>query len=254
MKRQLREEKLLETVRKIREQIDKRFAGSGLSRVAAEVVQTTEEALVRAEAISRPNYWLRAGLILLAVIAVGGVVAYTQDGARPATLWQQVLEFLNDVKGSAAILAATAVFLFTLETRLKRRRALKAVHELRALAHIIDMHQLAKDPARISDPTRPVEVEGRTLSTDELGRYLHYCTELLAVISKIGQLYVQDFPDSVAVTAVDNFEGLATGLSSKIWQKLMILERVRSEGDSRPSEAPPAAARTAPQPPAVVAP
>jgi hypothetical protein len=235
MKRQLREEKLLETVKKIRDQIDKRFAGSGLSKVAAEVVQTTEEAVVRAEAISRPNYWLRAGLFLLAVIAVGGVVAYVQDEAREASLLQQTAKFLDDVKGSAAILAATAVFLFTLETRLKRRRALRAVHELRALAHIIDMHQLAKDPARISDPLRPVEVEGKTLSTEELGRYLHYCTELLAVISKIGQLYVQDFPDSVAVTAVDNFEGLATGLSSKIWQKLMVLERVRTEGEAQAS-------------------
>jgi hypothetical protein len=249
MKRQLREEKLLETVKKIREQIDRRFAGSGLSKVAAEVVQTTEEALVRAEAIGRPNYWLRAGQVLLVVIAVGGVIAYTQDGVRPASLWQQALEFLNDVKGSAAILAATAVFLFTLETRLKRRRALRAVHELRALAHIIDMHQLAKDPARIGDPTQPVNVEGRPLDTDDLRRYLHYCTELLAVISKIGQLYVQDFPDSVAVTAVDNFEDLATGLSSKIWQKLMILDRVRAEGETLP-----APVQNTPQQPAVVGP
>ena len=38
-----------------------------------------------------------------------------------------------------------------------------------------------------------------------------YCTELLAVVSKIGQLYVQDFPDATAETAVDHFEGLATG-------------------------------------------
>jgi hypothetical protein len=61
-----------------------------------------------------------------------------------------------------------------------------------------------------------------------MGRYLHYCTELLAIISKIGQLYVQDFPDATAVTSVDHFESLATGLSSKIWQKLMVLDRIRA--------------------------
>ena len=57
---------------------------------------------------------------------------------------------------------------------------------------------------------------------------MHFCTELLAVVSKIGQLYVQDFRDADAQTAVDQFEGLATGLSSKIWQKLMILDRISS--------------------------
>jgi hypothetical protein len=229
MKRQLREEKLLETVEKVREQIDERFAGSGLSSVAAEVVQITQDALVRAEAISRPNLWLRGGLVLLLVIAVAGVAVYVRDDPRPGSFGQRVLEFLNDAKGSAAVLVAAGVFLFTLETRLKRRRALRAIHELRAVAHIIDMHQLTKDPARIGDPERPVEVDGRALEISELRNYLHYCTELLAVVGKIGQLYVEEFPDPVAVGAVDNFEALATGLSSKIWQKLMILDRVRVE-------------------------
>jgi hypothetical protein len=34
----------------------------------------------------------------------------------------------------------------TIETRVKRRRALRAIHELRSIAHVIDMHQLTKDP------------------------------------------------------------------------------------------------------------
>lgn len=67
------------------------------------------------------------------------------------------------------------------------------------------------------------------MDADAMGRYLHFCTELLAVVSKIGQSYVQDFPDATAQTAVDHFESLATGLSNKIWQKLMILDRIRSD-------------------------
>ena len=67
------------------------------------------------------------------------------------------------------------------------------------------------------------------MDAKSMGRYLHFCTELLAITSKIGQLYVQDLPDSQAVAAVDQFELLATGLSSKIWQKLMILDHVQSE-------------------------
>ena len=229
MKRLLREDKLLETVGQIHQRISERFPDSGLSQVAAEIVQITREALVRAEAIRRPNLWLRAGLALLLVIAVAGAAMYVQTRRDRTPLVQTVLQFLDEAKGSAAVLAATAVFLITLETRLKRRRALRAVHELRAMAHIIDMHQLAKDPDCLGHPTQPVLVSGRPMDADAMGRYLHYCTELLAVVSKIGQLYVQDFPDATAETAVDQFEGLATGLSSKIWQKLMILDRIRAD-------------------------
>lgn len=229
MKRELSKDELLKTIAGIRGQIDQRFPGAGLGKVAEEVTKLTEEAVARAEAISRPNYWLRAGLALLVVLALGGVVAYSLDAEGRPTRWQAILQFFDVAKGSAAVLIAAAVFLFTLETRLKRRRAMRAVHELRAVAHIIDMHQLAKDPDRIGSASRPVQIGDKAVGADELGRYLHYCTELLAVLSKIGQLYVQDFSDSVAMTAVDHFEELATGLSSKIWQKLMILDRIRSD-------------------------
>ena len=227
--RQLREDKLLETVEKIQQRISMRFPSSGLSAVAAEIVQVTREAMERAEAIRRPHVWLRVGLGIVVLLALGGVVAYAGTRSSQASTWQTLVQFLDVVKGSAAVLLAAAIFLFTLETRLKRRRLLKAVHELRAMAHIIDMHQLTKDPDRLGDPARPIDVAGQSLNAESLRRYLHYCTELLAIISKIGQLYVQDFPDSAAVTAVDHFEELATGLSSKIWQKLTMLDRMREE-------------------------
>jgi hypothetical protein len=235
MKRQLREDKLLDTIGKIRDRIAERFPDSGLSQIAAEVVEITRESVVRAKAIGETNWWLRGGLILLVVIAGAGVGAYVQSQTGDFSPWRRVLHFLDEAKGSAAILTAAGVFLVTLETRLKRRRAVQAVHELRAVAHIIDMHQLAKDPDRLHHPTQPVNVAGRPMDADAMGRYLHYCTELLAVLSKIGQLYVQDFPDTGALAAVDHFEGLTVGLSGKIWQKLMILDRIRSDAEEAPS-------------------
>lgn len=49
-----------------------------------------------------------------------------------------------------------------------------------------------------------------------------------SLMSKIGALYVQGFPDSGALTAIDELEALTTGLSRKIWQKIMVLDRVTS--------------------------
>jgi len=57
----------------------------------------------------------------------------------------------------------------------------------------------------------------------ELFHYLDYCSEMLAVIGKIGAIYACNLNDSVALAAVDEVEGPTTGLSRKIWQKIMIL-------------------------------
>ena len=57
----------------------------------------------------------------------------------------------------------------------------------------------------------------------ELGRYLDYCSEMLALNSKLAALYAQSLHDPVVLAAVDEVETLTTGLTAKIWQKLVIL-------------------------------
>jgi hypothetical protein len=238
MERLLRAEKLLETAEKVSQRVGERFPGSGLSRVAAEVVQVTREAVVRAERIRRPDLRLRAGLALLVLLAAAGVAWEVHGNAGQTFTVDRLLQFLDAAKGSAAYLAAAAIFLVTLEIRLKRRRALKAVHELRAMAHLIDMHQLTKDPDRLGHEGGPLLVSGKVMTPGDMGRYLHFCTELLALVSKVGQLYVQDFPDATALAAVDQFENLATGLSQKTWQKIMILDQVRPDTAGDGAETP----------------
>ena len=48
---------------------------------------------------------------------------------------------------------------------------------------------------------------------------------MLSLIGKVAALYVQGFPDPVALQAVDDIEGLTTSLSREIWQKIMIIEQ-----------------------------
>jgi hypothetical protein len=123
-------------------------------------------------------------------------------------------------------LGAAVLFLLTVEGRIKRRKALAALHQLRSFVHIVDMHQLTKDPERLvlpqpdtaSSPARP-------MSAPELGRYLDYCSELLSLTSNIAALFVQHLDDPVVLGAVNGIETLATGLSGKIWQKITLLER-----------------------------
>jgi hypothetical protein len=97
------------------------------------------------------------------------------------------------------------------------------------VAHIVDMHQLTKDPERLMSPqpdtaSSPV----RTMTAPEIGRYLDYCSELLSLTSKVAALVVQQLTDPVVLAAVNEIEVLCTGLSGKVWQKITLLERVTS--------------------------
>ena len=228
-KRALRKEKLVDTAKKLRYRIGVRFPDSGLGKIADEIVAIADEAVDRAAVISRPNWWLRAGLVLLVIIAICIVIARAPTTEEQVSFWWKAIALYDATKVGAAIFGATAIYLITLETRLKRRRAIKAIRELRAMAHIIDMHQLTKAPEHLGDDFQELHIAGKPLTANEMTHYLHYCTEMLAVVSKVGQLYVMDFSDSVSQTAVDHFESLATGLSNKIWQKLMILDRIQAE-------------------------
>jgi hypothetical protein len=227
--RALDTDKLCETAERLKKRLEGRFPGSGLSRVASVVETLTREAVLRAEAIARPIWWLRGSLMVLGVLLLAAlVIAWAAEMPEKEKLLQRVLHVLDLTKGGAVYVLAFAVFVVTLEYRLKRRRVVRALHDLRSLAHIIDMHQLTKDSALLGRPDGPQMPSGALMTATDISAYLHYCTALLLLLSKIGHLYVQDFADAPALAAVDQFEGLTTGLTQKIWQKLMILDRVQA--------------------------
>lgn len=86
------------------------------------------------------------------------------------------------------------------------------------------LYLLTKDPAIIRAGGAPTtHSPERQLSQFELSRYLDYCSEMLALVGKVGYLYVQNYHDAEATNAVNDLEDLISGLSCKIWQKIMLL-------------------------------
>jgi len=211
--RQLDPNKLISTSAALNAWIDKDFNHAHLAGVAANVHRLTQEAVVMAERIRRPIWLLRIGIwgLILAFVA-GGVhqlVTHRLD---------EILHFLDETKGAAFYIGVFLLAFITLEVRFKRRRALRAIGELRAVAHIVDMHQLAKD--------QTIEEFRERTTPEKMESYLHACIALLALLSKIGQLYVEHFPDTVATQSVNDFEMITTGLSNKIWMKILNLKRL----------------------------
>ncbi|MCP4131864.1 MAG: hypothetical protein GY754_12865 [bacterium] len=230
MYRNLDPGKIVETLGLLNRRIKERFPGSGLSKVSGELLAIGKEASERSHWINKPNTWLRVGagivIFLMIVFLALGISKLNLIGkALNYTEFIQVLEAgINDI----ILVSAAIFFLVTFEARIKRSRALKLIHELRSFAHVIDMHQLTKDPKGIvANYTLTASSPKREMSMFEVNRYLHYCSELLSLIGKISALYVQSFNDPATIAAVNDVENLTTGLSRKIWQKIVILQSLQ---------------------------
>jgi hypothetical protein len=232
MYRSLDSEKIVDTIGTLHRRINERFPDSGLGKVCLELLTIAGESQERSAWIAKPQRSLRIITWLLLIIMAGGLAVVLTHAGWPRGGFELVglVQGLEAGLNITILLGAAALFLATVEVRIKRRRALKAIHELRALAHVIDMHQLTKDPERLlANVKQTASSPKRTLRASELTRYLDYCSEMLSLIGKLAALYVQKFDDPVALAAVNEVEDLTTGLSRKIWQKIMILNASPAE-------------------------
>ena len=226
MYRSLNSEKILDTIETLNKRIEERFPASGLCRVCQELRTIAVESQRRSAWIAKPQRLLRCITVAMGTIIIASLLVVLARASWPRSGFDLVMLVQVSEAGLNVflLLSAAILFLVTAETRIKRRRALKAIHELRALAHVIDMHQLTKDPERLlARTTETASSPKQNLSPVELGRYLDYCSEMLSLIGKLAALYVQKFDDPVALVAVNEVEELTTGLSRKIWQKIMII-------------------------------
>jgi len=225
-------EEVITTLATLQRRILERFPESNLGRLCGDLHELARKAVLRTEWIRRPLVPLRlgiAGLILALVLTPFSALRFvpvTVGGVNLGELLQGVEAGLSSI----VLLGAALFSLTTVERRVKRGRALRSLHELRVAAHIVDMYQLTKDPIDTRVPgAGTASSPKRDLSPWELGRYLDYSSEMLALTGKIAALYVDDFDDPVVLSSVDGLHTLLDGLSRKIWHKTDLVERL---GDS----------------------
>ncbi|HSG81914.1 MAG TPA: hypothetical protein VLC48_06680 [Gemmatimonadota bacterium] len=220
--------RIIETLTALRNRISERFPGSGLGSLCDRFLAIANRSIDRLTWVGTPILPLRIAIAVCVLVLIALPVWLVATAGLPARApnFFELVQALEAGVNDIIFIGLVLFFLFTLEGRIKRRRALHFLRELRALAHIIDMHQLTKDPdpairRLASTPSSP----DRDIQQGQLGRYLDYCSEMLSLVSKVAALYAQTFDDPVVLGAVDEVESLTTGLSGKIWQKIMILER-----------------------------
>jgi hypothetical protein len=235
--RRLDPDRIISTIDSLEKRIAANLGERGLTRICRELAKVARDARRRVVRLQRPNWWLR-----VVPIAMTAVLAYltwimthnidellTKIDKEAAREFTNLIEALKQFKSKIAvpivltvplpIVIGMFVFVWTLESRWKRHRALRYLHELRSIIHVIDMHQLTKDPHHMGDGSDPDHVSG-----DKLLRYLDYCAELLSLSGKVAALYAESSHDPLVIETVNDLGQITSNLGNKIWQKLSTVE------------------------------
>ncbi len=231
MYRTLNPAKIIATLAQLEARILARFPNAGLGRVCGELGAIAKTSAARAAEIERPAYALRVMTVLLIGLAVGLLMYAMATLVKGRQVSDDLFSSIQAVEATInliLLIAAALYFLVKLEERIKRTRALAALAELRSICHVIDMHQLTKDPLMLDGPRTNASPE-RTMTPFELTRYLDYCSEMLSLTAKIAALYAQASRDATVVDAVSDIAILTTNLSAKIWQKIAMVQADASQ-------------------------
>jgi hypothetical protein len=216
-----------ETVEELYGRIEARFPKRGLLGVCGDLITLVDEVQTAAGVGHRQIRVAR----MLSRIAMGVVLAVTLAAlvlAAHDAIWGKDVQNFIDGLGVAEtaisdlVYASIAIFfLWSFPERLQRSKLLNLLHQLRSTAHVIDMHQLTKDPEQLKPSFVPTAKSTKLgMTRDQVERYLDYCSELLSLVGKTAALCAEESRDSVILETVSTVETLTVGLSRKIWQKI----------------------------------
>ena len=222
--------RIVETAENLAREVGERLPGSNLSGLAVVLVQIAHSTDEQARLARKPIYSVRAGS-LLAIVAstlLFGIIIFHVHARWEFSTITEVVEATDAGFNLLAILVGALWFFASFEARIKRKRVLKSIEELREFIHVIDVTQLYYTP----DLYRPDgEAAHSTRKFDHT--YLLFCTQMLAVIGNLAPLYTRGAAGDSVLRAVSDVELLANAITVKLQSKA---ESVRLAWVRRSSE------------------
>lgn len=214
------------TLETLYRRIEERFPNRGLANLCKQLLEIAREDKRKLAWVQKPNLWLRSGVFLAMALGAAGMLWFIVS-LRNMTVQAEAFNALQGIDAAVntvALSGAASWFLLNVESIWRRRAVLRDLHELRSIAHVVDMHQLTKDPTvLLGGGGRTPSSPDRRMTRFELTRYLEYCAEMLALTGKLSALYAGESHDHVVIAAASDVENLCTDLGRKIWQKITIL-------------------------------
>lgn len=213
---QLEPSRIIETAENLAKRIEKSIPGSTLAGLASGLVQIARKTDQRVREASQPIVAIR----IASVIAVGvGLVGLVYLMRHIHIRWElgtvtELFEAADAGFNILVILAGALWFFITLETRLKRKKALESIQELREFMHVVDATQLHYTPAMYQHDDAS---SGHGRQFDHT--YLLYCSQMLGIIGNLAALYTRGAAGDSIMRAAADVESFATALTGKLYNK-----------------------------------
>jgi hypothetical protein len=208
--------RIIETAENLARGVGDRLPGSSLAGLAAELERIARSTDERARQARRPIYAIRVASLLAVCASLLGLW-YLVDHIHTRWEFGTITELFEaaDAGFNLLVLLAGALWFFvTLENRVKRKRALAYIEELREFVHVIDVTQLYFTPDLYGIEPTPSRT---SLNLDYT--YLLFCTQMLAVIGNLAPLYTRGAAGDSILRAVSEVEMLANAISAKLLSK-----------------------------------
>jgi len=221
----LKGDSIIAAINNLQRAVEKKFPDRGLKTT---IVKLKEEAIAVNEAsqyIDRLNVgrwtWCIGVPILLFCIIIYSVVKFLDFG-------RNAFNGFDDVDGLINLMFLCGVIGLFLFQYLKVRRrtfTLKQLHRIRTLVHVLDMKQQNKKYHNKCLTNK------RPLTPEENITYLDDCSQALSLAGKVAALTIEGHDDSLVIAAVSEIDSLCNGISSKIWQKIFVLQAHINDGN-----------------------
>ncbi len=219
--------RIIETAENLVQQIGQRLPRSNLASIAAELARIARDTDQRVHQAHRPILAIRFASVTAIVTSLLGLWYLLH---HIHTRWEfgtvtDLFEAADAGFNLLVLLAGALWFLITLEARIKRKKVLQSIQELRELIHVIDATQLYYTPELYNHDAASPRTPWIFDHT-----YLLFCTQMFAVISNLAALYTRDEAGDSIMRAASHLEMLANALSHKLYSKA---EMVRLSPESR---------------------
>lgn len=215
---QLNPERIIETAENLAQRIGERLPGSVLAGLAGELVRIARDTDRRVQQARKPILAVRVASL---TAIGGGLLGIWFLLHRIHFRWEFGSTFteLFEVTGATCnflvMLSGALWFLITFENRVKSKRALEAIQELREFVHVIDATQLYYTPDMYDDDDAQ--------SADSLRRfdhtYLLFCSQILGLVSNLAALYTRGAAGESIMRAAADVESFSVALTGKLYNK-----------------------------------
>lgn len=224
-------DRIVETCRRLSQRVHERFPGRSLDRHVGAFADHAERVVAAGVKPLQPPVWLRiAGWVGgFGAILLLAVPFWLAKRLEPP---ERLTDSLQAIDSAITIFAGTVAGYFTMRSitqAYSRKRALRGLQELRSFAHVADMLQTNKSPARLLFPTAAT-ASSPLLEEDPVlvSRYLGYCAEFYALVAKVAVLYGDWVQDATVLSTVDDIEVLCSDFENRVALKILQLDRLVS--------------------------